>query len=184
MSQQNSAFDFAKTMMQPPEKVNTNFGPPPAPIETKKQTPPQRPGMQFTPSAGNRPDLAAAANKGPMFREQGVDMNQPGTSTSMETRNIVPPRPEMRGPPTSDIDQLLSGLKKKPEPMSSMTTGPPSVPVQSPPIIKENVTIEDVTGDDSMISISSLKDMNNTTMPKRVRKRRNNSDKNSVSLDI
>ena len=183
MSQQNSAFDFAKTMMQPPEKVNTNFGPPPAPIETKKQAPPQRPGMQFTPSAGNRPDLAAA-NKGPMFREQGVDMNQPGTSTSMETKNIVPPRPEMRGPPTSDIDQLLSGLKKKPEPISAMTTGPPSVPIQTPPIIKENVTIEDVTGDDSMISISSLKDMNNTTMPKRVRKRRNNSDKNSVSLDI
>ena len=48
----------------------------------------------------------------------------------------------------------------------------------------ENVTIEDVIGEDSMVSITSLKDMNNTTMPKKVRKRRNNSDKNTVSLDI
>ena len=176
MSQQNSAFDFAKTMMNnPAEKVNTNFGPPPAPIETKKQAPPQRPSMQFTQSTGNRPDLAAA-NKGPMFREQGIDMNQQGAPTSMESKTIVPPRPEMRGPPTSDIDQLLSGLKKKTEPQSTIPSGPPSM--------RENVTIEDVNGDDSMISISSLKDMNNTTMPKRVRKRRNNSDKNSVSLDI
>ena len=185
MSQQNSAFDFAKTMMSPPEKVNTTYGPPPAPIETKKQAPPQRPSMQFTPSAGNRPDLAAA-NKGPMFREQGVDMNQPGASaTSTEIKSIVPPRPEMKGPPTSDIDQLLSGLKKKSEPVATpMVPSTQSAPTPGPSILKENITIEDVTGDDSMISISSLKDMNNTTMPKRVRKRRNNSDKNSVSLDI
>lgn len=170
MSQQNSAFDFAKTMLHPPEQVNTNFGPPPAPVETKKQAPPQRPGMQFTPSSGNRPDLAAS--KGPMFREQGVEMNQPMSANAVSTqpKTIVPPRPEMKGPPTSEIDQLLSGLKKKAEPVVQPVT--------------ENVTIEDVIGEDSMVSITSLKDMNNTTMPKKVRKRRNNSDKNTVSLDI
>ena len=156
MSQQNTAFDFAKTMLNQPEQVNTTYGPPPAAVETKKQAPPPRPGsMQFTPAASNRPDLAAATRAPPpMFREQGVELNQHAP---------VNARPEMRGPPTTDIDQLLSGLKKKPE---------------APPIVEDVIT-----GDDSIISVTSLRDMKNTTMPKKV-KRRNTSDKNTVSLDI
>jgi hypothetical protein len=158
MSQQNTAFDFAKTMLNQPEQVNTRYGPPPTAIDTKKQAPPSRPGsMQFTPAVGNRPDLAAAASvrniPPPMFRESGVELNQPAS---------VNTRPEMKGPPTTDIDQLLSGLKKK----------------------REGPIVEDViTGDDSVISVTSLIDMKNTAMPKKV-KRRNNSDKNTVSLDI
>ena len=38
-------------------------------------------------------------------------------------------------------------------------------------------------GDDSTISISSLKDMQNATGPKKS-KRKNKSDKNTISLDI
>ena len=38
--------------------------------------------------------------------------------------------------------------------------------------------------DDSMISISSLKDMQNANMPKRSNRRKNRSDKNTISLDI
>jgi len=37
---------------------------------------------------------------------------------------------------------------------------------------------------ESVISLSSLKDLDNTEMPKRVKKRQNRSDKNTVSLDI
>jgi len=97
--------------------------------------------MQFT----SRPDLAASK----------VDMEIPQQKSS---------RPEMKGPPMANIDQLLSGLKQK-------------TPAAPP--------VEDVNGgDDSMISVTSLRDMNNATLPKRVRKRRNNSDKNSVVLDI
>jgi hypothetical protein len=160
MSKQNSAFDFAKTMLNPPEQVNTKFGPPPAPLETKQMSPPQRPGMQFTQAPGNRPDLATASN--PMFREQGIDLNN--------RNEIRPPqsRPEMRGPQTTDIDQLLSGLKKKESPVP-----PPSAPFPS-------------SGNNSMISVSSLQDLENTNMPKRTnrRGRPNKSDKNTVSLDI
>lgn len=160
MSKQNSAFDFAKTMLNPPEQVNTKFGPPPAPLETKQMSPPQRPGMQFTQVPGNRPDLAAASN--PMFREQGIDLNN---------RNEIrpPSRPEMRGPQTTDIDQLLSGLKTKKE------SPPPLPPALFPS-----------SGNNSMISVSSLQDLENTNMPKRTnrRGRPNKSDKNTVSLDI
>jgi hypothetical protein len=139
MSKENSVFDFAKSMMNPPEKVNTSYGPPPAPMETKNMPPQSRPGMQFT----SRPDLAASK----------VDMEIPQQKSS---------RPEMKGPPMANIDQLLSGLKQK------------------APVVAEDVN----GGDDSMISVTSLRDMNNATLPKRVRKRRNNSDKNSVVLDI
>jgi hypothetical protein len=38
--------------------------------------------------------------------------------------------------------------------------------------------------DDSMVSISSLKDMQNTMMPKKTNRRKNKSDKNVISLDI
>lgn len=183
MSQQNSAFDFAKTMMNPEEKVNTKFGPPPAPVETKTQAPPQRPGqMQFTQAPGNRPDLAASRNT-PMFREQGVDMT--GQYDVNRVDSIVPPsavqkRPEMRGPQTTDIDQLLSGLKTKP-PEQPKSSTPINMNYSEPPIIVEDLA---TNANESVISLSSLKDMSNTEMPKRVKKRQNKSDKNTVSLDI
>lgn len=67
------------------------------------------------------------------------------------------PRPEMTGP--KNIDSILSGLKTKVVNMSN--------------------------DDDSMVSISSLKDIQNATMPKRSGSgRRNKSDKNVISLDI
>ena len=57
-----------------------------------------------------------------------------------------------------DINNILSGLKTK------------------------TVNIEN--DDDSMISISSLKDMNGVNMPKKSSRRKNKSDKNVISLDI
>ena len=142
MSKENSVFDFAKSMLNPPEKVNTSYGPPPAPVETKNMQPTTRPGMQYT----TRPDLAAS-------KVEAVEIPQQKSS-----------RPEMKGPPMANIDQLLSGLKQK-----------------APVVAQEDFN---GGGDDSMISVTSLRDMNNATLPKRVRKRRNNSDKNSVVLDI
>jgi hypothetical protein len=153
MSQENSAFDFAKTMMQnPQEQVNTTYGPPPASIKTKNQEQPPRPNaMQYTQAPNNRPDIRLATN-------------QPQRQHTPITEDIPTRRPEMRGPPTTDIDELLNGLKK------------------TNPVSHYNMQKGD---DDSVISISSLKDLNNTQMPKKVaQKRRNNSDKNMVSLDI
>jgi hypothetical protein len=74
-------------------------------------------------------------------------------------------RPEMRGPATSDIDNILSGLKTR------------NVNIHEEPA-------QNSMDNDSMISISSLKDMQNGNMPKSSRRRKNRSDKNTISLDI
>jgi len=168
MSQASPGFAMANNMMQ--EQSNRPRGPPPpAPVETKNQAPPQRPGMTYTEAPGNRPDLNAG--RGTMFREQGVelsngfrDVNQPDQMRSQ------PPvqRQEMRGPQTSDLDNILSGLKTR------------TVNIHEHPPANEQQNHDD----DSMISISSLKDMQNTNMPKRSNRRKNRSDKNTISLDI
>lgn len=178
MSKENVAFDFAKNLMSnQPEQVNTRHGPPPAPVETKNQAPPQRPGsMQYTAHPGNRPDLAAAGpsqSNSAMFRESGVDLTQNQQSATGPSQGIPTAapqkRPEMRGPQiNSDIDSLLSGLKPKSQPQ--------------PQVVKEPVTQQ---GTESIISISSLKDLDGTTMPKKSKKRHNSSNRsNTVSLDI
>jgi hypothetical protein len=155
MSQQSPGFAFANNLMQ--EQSNKPRGPPPpAPVETKSMPPPQRPSMQYT---SNRPDINAG--RGAMFREEGVDMNnQFGDLNREEPRQSQ--RPEMRGPQNTDIDNILAGLKTR------------TVNIHEPAPAQE---------DDSMISITSLKDAQNATMPKRSR-RKQRSDKNTISLDI
>ena len=75
-------------------------------------------------------------------------------------------RQEMKGP--SDIDNILSGLKTR------------NVNIHETP----QTTTQGMSNDeDSVISISSLNGMQNTNMPKRSRKK-NTSNKNTVSLDI
>ena len=176
MSKQSPTFEFAKNMMNPPEQVSTKFGPPPAAMETKNmgnmanraqapssgQQMPAGQGMQFTSS---RPDLAASRPPAQtMFREQGVDI-QNNYQSAATTTTIPTSRPEMRGPQMTDIDNLLSGLKTKP--------------------VSESNFMPD-NGTDSMISVTSLKDLEGGNMPKRSNRkpRVNKSDKNTVSLDI
>lgn len=175
MEQQNPAFAFANHLMQ--EQANKPRGPPPpAPVETKSQSAPPRPGMMYTEAPGNRPDIQAG--RGAMFREQGVEMGQNYESVHQQKSvRMAPPaqapmqaqqRPEMRGPQSTDIDNILSGLKTRTVNIHEET---PNITMTAP-------------DDDSMISISSLKDMQNTSLPKRTNRRRNNSAKNTVSLDI
>jgi len=185
MSKQSPTFEFAKNMMNPPEQVSTKYGPPPASVETKNmgnmanraQAPqqmqvPAGQGMQFTQNPGSRPDLAAARPTpvSNMFREQGVDIQNNYQSAATAPAPVPTSRPEMRGPQMTDIDNLLSGLKTKP------------VSVQQPPM--DNFTVDN--GADSMISVTSLKDLDGGNMPKRSNRkpRQNKSDKNTVSLDI
>jgi hypothetical protein len=90
-----------------------------------------------------------------MFLEEGVDLNN-----SYADVNAPTIRQEMRGPQNSDIDNILAGLKTR------------------------TVDIHDtINEDDSMISISSLRDTQNNSLPKRS-KRKQRSDKNTISLDI
>lgn len=96
-----------------------------------------------------------SAGRGTMFREQGIELNSAASANESQQRST---RPEMSGPKNVDITNILSGLKTK------------------------TVNIEN--DDDSMISISSLKDMNGVNMPKKSSRRKNKSDKNTISLDI
>jgi hypothetical protein len=177
MSQASPGFAMANNLMQ--EQNNRPRGPPPpAPVETKNHSPPPRPGssMAYTEAPGNRPDLNAG--RGTMFYEEGIEINSNFRDINQQqtVRPIsVPPAPqntstiqmqqqqgraEMRGPQTTDIDNILSGLKTR------------------------NINIQEATvEDDSMISISSLRDLQNSNMPKRSR-RKNGSAKNTISLDI
>jgi hypothetical protein len=140
--------------------------PPPAPVNTQERAPPQRPGMTFTEAPSNRPDINAS--RGTMFREQGVDMNNnfQGVNDAPAQMKTPTQRPEMRGPQNSDIDNILSGLKTR------------TVDIHEAPPASAN------QGNDSMISITSLNEMQNTNMPKRANRRKNKSDKNIIALDI
>jgi len=162
MSNQNPGFAFANTLLNP-DSVNTSFGPPPKSVETKNSAP-ARP-MQYTTNVNSdvppsRPDLAMGRGA-TMFRESGVDIG----SGYMDVNKSAQPttRPEMRGPGT-DIDGILSGLKTR------------------------TVNIHEQNGgaveDDSMISVSSLKDLASGGIPKKSNRRKNRSDKNAISLDI
>ena len=92
------------------------------------------------------------AGRGVMFSEAGIDLNN-----KFDNLNGRPPmmRQEMSGP--KNIDSILSGLKPK------------------------SVNIQENKDSDSMISASSLKDLNGDVPRSR---RKKGSDRNIVSLDI
>ena len=82
-------------------------------------------------------------------------------------------RPEMKGP--SDIDDILSGLKTK-----SINIQEPKAKPSAPSPTEEPVSLND----SSTISISDLKDLQTDgNLPKKS-KRRQGSNKNTISLDI
>ena len=106
-----------------------------------------------------RPGMHYTSNNEPnigstMFRETGVSVNQQASV------NEPPKRPEMSGPKNSNIDDILSGLKTK------------SIDIRS-----------DSRDNESVVSISSIKDMDDTLIPKKSR-RKSDKNKNVVSLDI
>ena len=147
-----------------------------ATVDSMKQT---APGMAFAsellnnnkPTTMNRPPPAPvetrnfappppSARPGNQFMQSRPDLDA-GRGTMFESTvetQLRSTRPEMSGPRNMDIDNILSGLKTKKVDISN--------------------------DDDSMVSISSLNDINGTVMPKKSSRRRNKSDKNVISLDI
>lgn len=168
MNQNSPGFGFVNNILNPDDSMKTSFGAPPPPIDAKTQIPPTRPGTQI--ASSNRPDIAMG--RGSMFREEGIDMNMNNNiidNTGRQERSSIQPpsvgeRPEMRGPQSVDINGLLSGLKTREV------------------NIHENRSIADEN--DSMVSIASLRDSQNTMLPKRSNRRKQKSDRNTISLDI
>jgi hypothetical protein len=187
MSQASPGFNFANNMMKDATGPSMNMGPPPAPVETK--TMPfsgQRPGNNTMSS--NRPDISMGRGAAPS--SGGIDISQPyeQVNNSRPMNMQQPPqnqfRNEMKGP-QRDIDSILSGLKTR-----TVDIHPPQNPQnQMNTNVNQNANAniqESESGvfDDSMISISSLKDMQDANMPKRTRRRNNLSRGNTISLDI
>lgn len=160
MSQASPGFAMANNLMRDSTGPSKNMGPPPAPVETKYMSNiGQRPGNNTgVPTPVNRPDISLGRGA-----------------------SLVPPPPpmnarqEMRGPST-DIDSILSGLKTKTVDIHSQA------PVSSAPL-EEQMENKSDYGMDSMISVTSLNEMQGASLPKRSR-RRNGSRGNTVSLDI
>ena len=126
----------------------------------------------------NRPDLALGRGAS-YLQQQQQPQGPPGPLSGRS--EPTPQRAEMRGPST-DIDSILSGLKTRvAEPPSNFAPPQQSVLQPPPPPMQE---IGSEYGMDSMISVSSLRDMQDGNIPKRSRRRNNNSRGNTVSLDI
>ena len=97
-----------------------------------------------------------------------INIKEVNTSQGKSAR-----RPEMKGP--SDIDDILSGLKTK-----SINIQEPKAKPSAPSPTEEPVSLND----SSTISISDLKDLQTDgNLPKKS-KRRQGSNKNTISLDI
>lgn len=147
---------------------NVNLGPPPAPVETKL---PER-SMRGSPpqfSMNNRPDITSARD--------GIDINMNsapfGRESSMaqataQTQAPASKRPEMRGPSVApgqqSINNILSGLKTRPSTNQDNERDPDTL---------STISIEDLKG---------IKDLTSSKFPKSKRKQK--SDKNTISLDI
>ena len=182
MSQASPGFSMANNLMKESQNQGParNMGPPPAPVETKGMPMMgQRPGNNtesFLPPQ-NRPDLSMG--RGASFVQQQQQQGPPGPLSGRS--EPVPQRAEMRGPST-DIDSILSGLKTRVVEPPSNFAPPQQNSLQPPPPPMQEIGSE--YGMDSMISVSSLRDMQDGNIPKRSRRRNNNSRGNTVSLDI
>lgn len=190
----NPMMNFAQDMMHKDPKPDMKHGPPPAPVETRdpasqnqnrKSVPIVGKNMQYTQQQAPtfRPDLDMARNGGlgsvGSHQESGVEINQSFGSLSKQEYSIRPlTRPEMKGPSSVDLDNILAGLKHKEEQQ-------PVKQQQQHHEVEQQVFVSTVN-DDSLISISSLKELANQQMPKKGRGRRNKSDKNNstIVLDI
>ena len=157
MSQQNPGFSgFMNNMMNPEPSVGFS-GPPPPPMATQnRDAPSSRPGNNNSSKYNAR--SFGNDNDGINIRENF------GGTTDIPRSN----RAEMKGP--SDISDILNGLKTK------------TINIQEAPPVSQPTTSGG--NDSSTISISELKELQaEGNMPKRS-KRRQKSDKNTVSLDI
>jgi hypothetical protein len=199
MSNTSPGFNMASQMFNADPVPNPGFGPPPAPVATKNAGPVPRSNMQqmqFT----QRPDITAG-------RGQPAPVSEAQERSPAPAPMGPPKRPEMRGPQNMDLDNILAGLKTRdvvlhsepPRPVHQMQPQamaqpqPAAQPAPQPMAMgmdeddgseSLNLPISGLMNEnDSMISVTSLRDMQNATIPKRTR-RKQRSDRNTISLDI
>jgi hypothetical protein len=165
MGQSNPGFSgFVNGMM------NTgDMGGPPPPMATQgpNMVPPSVSRGGNNTSYVNRPDMSMGRSS---FND-GINIRETFSGANETERTPRSSRPEMKGP--SDISDILSGLKTK-----TINIQETSVPASS---MQQTQSSQN---DSSTISISDLKELQSGgNMPKKS-KRRQKSDKNTLSLDI
>jgi hypothetical protein len=182
MAGSNPGFSGFMSGLMNPEQPPQGRGPPPA-MSTQgpggMQPPLNRAGNNIGEMNMGRSDVSMARGA---FKQGTTSLTDDGISIQEKTNNqwnlngFEPPqqaqkssrRPDMKGP--SDISDILSGLKTK------------TIEI-TPPSGKKDTVIEDVNNS-STISIDDLKSIQSDgNVPKRTR-RRQKSDKNTVSLDF
>lgn len=169
MGQSSPGFSgFMDGVMNQEPLPRTDMGRPPPPLSTQDRDPPSyRPGNNnLAPDIGAAFRNQSSADDGINIRESfGNDQS----SNNKTERSQRATRPEMKGP--TDINDILSGLKTK------------TINIQEDQP-QQRQSSSSHNNDSSTISISDLKELQaDGTMPKRT-KRRQKSDKNTVSLDI
>jgi len=150
---------FMNGIVQPEPQVPRG-APPPPPMATQSPfAPPPSVSRGGNNSYVPRPNFTSSGVR----MEDGINIQENFSRSDEAERSSrrQQSRPEMKGP--SDISEILSGLKTK------------TINIQDP---------SSQTNDSSTISITDLKELQNDgNMPKKS-KRRQKSDKNTVSLDI
>ena len=174
MSQTSPGFSGFMNGLMNPEAMNGGGGPPP-PMATQgpNSVPPSVSRGGNNSAYMSRPDLNMGAGRSNFNDGINIRENFGGINDSEKTSRSS--RPEMKGP--SDISDILSGLKTKTINIQE-SSAPAPVSVQ-----RQNTTATS-QNEKSTISISDLKELQSEgTMPKKS-KRRQKSDKNTLSLDI
>ena len=188
MAGSNPGFSGFMSGLMNPEQPPQGRGPPP-PMATQgpngMNPPPNRAGNNIgqmnmgrsdtsfgrSDTSFNRSDISMARGG---LTDDGISIQEKGNNNQWNLNGFEPPqqaqkssrRPDMKGP--SDISDILSGLKTK--------------TIEITPT-KKDVIVEDVNNS-STISVDDLKSIQGEgNVPKRTR-RRQKSDKNTVSLDL
>jgi len=176
MGQSNPGFSgFMNNVMNPEPSVGTGSGPPPA-MATQGYGAPEPPNGRGGNNNYGSMGMGRSSVAGSNNQNDGISISENFSSAtdvprSSRQSNNQSVRPEMKGP--ADISDLLSGLKTK------------TINIQEEPASNPGIHDSTMPAESSTISISDLKDIQSNVgnMPKRT-KRRQRSDKNTVSLDI
>jgi hypothetical protein len=138
-------------------QVNNSRGPPPAPMQTQNAR-----SQRASTAPSNRPDIAQSRRG-----DDGVNMQERFGNVGPEPAERSSKRPEMKGP--SDISDLLSGLKTK------------TINIQQQQNQNQNQNAQQPT--QNTLSVHELNDIPEIKQPLKT-KRKQKSDKNTISLDI
>jgi hypothetical protein len=162
MGQSNPGFSgFMSGLMNPEPEPQMGRGPPP-PMATQ--------GPNAMPQTRERPGNNASSYARNNFANDGINIREnivEAERSSRRPQQSAGGRPEMKGP--SDISDILSGLKTK------------TINIQEAPAAPASASNQN---ESSTISISDMKELQGDgAMPKKSR-RRQTSNKNTISLDI